>query len=159
MEDATPNGYRLAKIMAVLMPSYAMAFAISTTFWLVFIAEELGHGDYIVGLAQAGILIAIQLAVQTTLDYPTGTLGDRFGQRYVIASALLCYAGAFFLTSLVSSESSFFLYVDSLRKVGLGAHGLTQTIKSLCLRIETESSMGFFKENLACFSVLPPPHH
>jgi MFS family permease len=120
MEDATPNGYRLAKIMAVLMPSYAMAFAISTTFWLVFIAEELGHGDYIVGLAQAGILIAIQLAVQTTLDYPTGTLGDRFGQRYVIASALLCYAGAFFLTSLVSSESSFFLYVGIFALMGLG---------------------------------------
>ncbi|MFX1369094.1 MAG: MFS transporter, partial [Promethearchaeota archaeon] len=120
MEDAPPSGYRLAKIMATLMPSYAMAFAISTTFWLVFIAEELGHGDYVVGLAQAGVLVAIQLIVQTVLDYPTGTLGDRYGQRYVIASALCCYAGAFFLTSLVSSTSPYYLYVGIFALMGLG---------------------------------------
>jgi MFS family permease len=97
-----------------------MAFAISTTFWLVFIAEALGHGDYIVGLSQAGVLIAIQLVVQTSLDYPTGTLGDRFGQRYVIASALCCYAGAFLLTSIISSQSPFYLYVGIFALMGLG---------------------------------------
>ncbi len=120
MEDAPDAGYRLAKIMAVLMPSYAMAFAISTTFWLVFIAEELGHGDYIAGLAQAGILVAIQLIIQTTFDYPTGTLGDRFGQRFVIASALCCYAGVFWLTAMVTTGTPYYHYIAIFALLGLG---------------------------------------
>ncbi|MGY5853582.1 MAG: MFS transporter [Candidatus Thorarchaeota archaeon] len=120
MEDAPDAGYRLAKIMAVLMPSYAMAFAISTTFWLVFIAEELGNGDYIAGLAQAGILVAIQLIIQTTFDYPTGTLGDRFGQRFIIASALCCYAAVFWLTAMVTTGSPYYHYIAIFALLGFG---------------------------------------
>jgi hypothetical protein len=57
---------------------------------MIYIAESLGNGDYFAGLTLVGFLAIIQMAIQTALDYPTGALGDWIGQRYVIASALLC---------------------------------------------------------------------
>ena len=80
IEGAPSNAVKLAKTMAVLMPSYAMAFSISTTFWLIFIAEQLGGGSYIAGLGLVGVLVVIQFGLQTILDYPTGSLGDHIGQ-------------------------------------------------------------------------------
>ncbi|MHA2424635.1 MAG: MFS transporter [Candidatus Thorarchaeota archaeon] len=111
IEGAPNNAVRLARTMALLMPSYAMAFSISTTFWLIFIAEQLGGGSYIAGLGMVGILVVIQFALQTALDYPTGSLGDHIGQKFVIASALICYALMFWLTSTVTSTTPFFIFV------------------------------------------------
>jgi MFS family permease len=111
VEGAPSNAVKLAKTMALLMPSYAMAFSISTTFWLIFIAEQLGGGSYIAGLGLVGVLVVIQFALQTALDYPTGSLGDHIGQKFVIASALVCYALMFWLTSTVTPGSPFFIFV------------------------------------------------
>ncbi|UCE08939.1 MAG: MFS transporter [Candidatus Thorarchaeota archaeon] len=110
LEDAPSNALRLARIMAILMPSYAMAFSISTTFWLIFIAEKLGNGSYMAGLSTVGLLVVIQLVIQVVLDYPTGSLGDHIGQKFVIASALVCYALMFWLSSTVTEDSSLYTF-------------------------------------------------
>jgi len=116
----TENAVRLVKILSVLMPSFAASFQISTTFYMIFIAETLG-GDYVTGIAYVGILVTIQLAIQTLLDYPTGAIGDWIGQRYVIASALLCYSVAFFLTAQITPETPFGLFVVIYVLFGLGS--------------------------------------
>lgn len=121
LEDATQSGLRLAKTMAVILPLFAATFQISTTFWVIFISESLGNGNYFNGLVFVGILTVIQFGVQTILDYPTGALGDHIGQRYVITSALLCYAVAFWLTSTLTYATDFIVYVVIYALMGLAS--------------------------------------
>jgi len=123
IDQATPDVVRLVKILSVLLPAFAASFQISTTFWMIYIAESLGNGDYFAGLTLVGFLVIIQMAIQTALDYPTGALGDWIGQRYVIASALLCYAVAFGLTSLIVKDTPapFWIYLTIYALFGLGS--------------------------------------
>jgi len=121
LEDPTPDAVRYVKILSILLPAFAASFQISTTFWMIQMAETLGGGDYFAGLTLVGVLVVIQMAVQTSLDYPTGALGDWIGQRYVIASALLCYALAFYLSSLIVIGSPFIVYVAIYALFGLGS--------------------------------------
>ena len=121
LQDATRDGLRLAKIIAILMPAFAASFQISTTFWMIHIATSLGGGDYILGLTMVGSLLVLQFGIQTILDFPTGALGDHIGHRFVIASALLCYAVAYWLTSLIVNGAPFYIYVLIYALLGLGA--------------------------------------
>jgi MFS family permease len=121
MEDATPEGLSIARTMAILLPAFAASFQISTTFYMIFIAEALGNGDYFAGLALVGVLVVIQMAVQTALDYPTAAIGDWIGHRWIIASALICYAIGFWLTSMVTYTTPFVFFVIIYVLFGLGA--------------------------------------
>ncbi len=121
IHEPTENAARLVKILAVLFPSFAISFQISTTFYTIFIAETLGGGDYITGLTYVGILVVISLLTQTLLDYPTGAIGDWIGQRYIIASALLCYSIAFWITSQVTPATPFSTFVTIYALMGIGS--------------------------------------
>ena len=111
---------QLAKIMAGLVPALVATLSMSSTFHIIFIAEALGGGPgrYIEGLALASVLLVIQLATQTLLDYPTGSLGDHIGQRWVISSAYVCYGISLTLTALITPESPFIFF---------NIHGWTST--------------------------------
>ncbi|TFF91469.1 hypothetical protein EU546_08565, partial [Candidatus Thorarchaeota archaeon] len=85
LPDANEKVIRLAKIMAVLGPLANLTFMLSSTFYVVFVAGALGGGDFLQGMALVGVLVVVQMATQTLLDYPTGAVGDWIGQRYVIA--------------------------------------------------------------------------
>ncbi len=119
--DASEAGLQLAKTLAVLLPAFAIVFQVSTTFWVIFIAETLGNGSYIDGIAFVSFLVVVQLVVQTILDYPTGALGDHIGHRWVIASALVCYGLAFWLTSMLTYATEFPVYVVIYALMGIGA--------------------------------------
>ena len=95
-----------------------VAFAISTTFYLIFVAEALGNNDFILGMTYVGILVIIQMAVQTIFDYPTGVIGDWLGQRYILATAFLTYAVAFYLVSTVTTTTPFILLVAVYAMMG-----------------------------------------
>ncbi len=114
---------QLAKTMMILMPFLTGILALSSTFHIIFIADALGGGPglYMQGLALVSILLVIQLVFQTLLDYPSGSLGDHIGHRYVLFSAYLCYGGALFLTAIVTPETPFLLFI--LIYVLLGAGG------------------------------------
>ena len=88
-----------------------IAFVISSTFYLIFVALALGNDDFIVGMTYVGVLVIVQMAVQTIFDYPTGVIGDWLGQRYILASAFITYAIAFYLVSFVTTTSPFLLLV------------------------------------------------
>ncbi len=111
LENAKPEVVRLSKIYTSLSTLMQIAFVISTTFYLIFVAEALGNNDYLVGMTYVGILVIISMVVQTLFDYPTGVIGDWLGQRYIIATAFVTYAVAFYLVSLVTTASPFLLLV------------------------------------------------
>ncbi|MFW9976317.1 MAG: MFS transporter [Candidatus Thorarchaeota archaeon] len=113
---------RLAKTMMILMPFLTGILALSSTFHIIFIAEALGggSGQYIQGLALVSILLVIQLVIQTIFDYPTGSLGDHIGHRYVLCSAYLCFGLAFFLTSIVVVDTPFPTFILIYLLIGIG---------------------------------------
>jgi MFS family permease len=121
--EPTRDAVRLIKILSVLLPSFAISFQISTTFWMIYIAESIGNGDYFAGLTFVGLLVVLQMAIQTLLDYPTGAIGDWIGQRYVISSALLCYAVAFYLSSMIVADTPapLWIYVAIYALFGIGS--------------------------------------
>ena len=121
--EPTQDAVRLVKILSVLLPSFAISFQISTTFWMIYIAESLGNGDYFAGLTFVGLLVVLQLGIQTLLDYPTGAIGDWIGQRYVISSALICYAVAFYLSSMIVADTPapLWIYIAIYAFFGIGS--------------------------------------
>ncbi|MEM4735230.1 MAG: MFS transporter [Candidatus Thorarchaeota archaeon] len=120
LEDPTPKAVDLVRRMVLFMPAAISAYMISTTFWMIQIAESLGGGDYMAGLGMVGVLVVVQLLVQILLDYPSGALGDRIGQRYVVMLALLTHSAAFWFTSMVEPTSpyEYFIAIYVLRGIG-----------------------------------------
>ena len=114
---------RIAKIFMIVIPFVVAVVVMSSTFMMIFIADTLGGGPgkYLDGLALLGVLVIIQLGVQTLLDYPTGALGDAIGQRWVIASAYLCYAIVFYLISIITPSTPFSIFILIYVLTGIAA--------------------------------------
>ncbi|MGY5853398.1 MAG: MFS transporter [Candidatus Thorarchaeota archaeon] len=104
---------RIARTFLTLIPILVATVVMSSTFYMIFIADALGGGPgrFLEGLGLVGVLVIIQLAFQTLLDYPTGAVGDWIGQRWVIASSYMCYALSFYLTSLITPSTPFPYFV------------------------------------------------
>ena len=100
--EADEKAIHLGRVLMILLPTANIIFTLSSTFYTIFVAEALGAGSFIEGLGMLGILVAIQMVVQTALDYPSGALGDWLGQRYVIALGNALYAVVFFMISFVT---------------------------------------------------------
>ncbi|MFW9807548.1 MAG: MFS transporter [Candidatus Thorarchaeota archaeon] len=111
LEGARPAVVKLATKFTTLSLLMQASVAISTTFYLIFVAEALGNGSFIIGMTYVGILVVVQMAVQTLFDYPTGVIGDWIGQHYILTTAFATYAVAFFLVSLVTSSSPFWMFI------------------------------------------------
>ncbi len=121
LPDANEKVLRLAKIMSILGPVASFTFVISTTFYVIFVAEALGGGPgmYLQGMGLVGTLVVVQMLVQTLLDYPTGAIGDWIGQRWIVASAGLCYAASFYMVSFVTTTTPFLYLIGIYVLTGL----------------------------------------
>lgn len=121
LPDANEKVLRLGKIMTILGPLANFTFVLSTTFYVIFVAEALGGGPgmYLQGMGLVGTLVVVQMVVQTLLDYPTGAIGDWIGQRWIVASASLCYALSFFMISFVTTSTPFLYLVVVYALTGL----------------------------------------
>ncbi len=113
LEEESKRVQYLAKVSAAFMPIAALAFMMSSTFYSVFVAETLFPPpiNLSVGMAFVGILAAISMATQLVLDYPTGGVGDWIGQRWILSASLICFAIAFFLTSIAHLIPYFWFFV------------------------------------------------
>jgi MFS family permease len=98
----------------------AVSFSLTSTFYMIFIAEAVGGGDFISGMHIVGSLIALGLAVQLLFDYPTGGLGDHIGQKYVISLAYICYGVTYLMVSLVTTSTPFWWLVAIYVLRGIG---------------------------------------
>ena len=105
--DADEKALHLGRVLMILLPAANVIFTLSSTFYTIFVAEALGGGTFMEGLGLLGVLVAIEMIVQTALDYPSGALGDWIGQRYVIALGNGLWGVAFFMISFVDSTTPF----------------------------------------------------
>ncbi|MFW9918699.1 MAG: MFS transporter [Candidatus Thorarchaeota archaeon] len=120
LTDANEKILRLSSILSILLPIVALTTTLSTTFFMIFVAEWLGGGSYIDGLALVGILVVIQMGVQTLLDYPTAALGDAIGQRWIITSSFLTFAVCFYMVALVGPGTPILYVVIIYLLMGFG---------------------------------------
>lgn len=125
LEKANDKIFQLSKTLTILLPIVSATISLSMTFFMIFIAEWAGGGDFIQGLGLMGVLIVIQMVIQTLLDYPTGALGDYLGQRYIIASAFLSFSAAFFMVSLIGSATPFWFLIAIYMMMGFGQSQLS----------------------------------
>ncbi len=109
--DADEKAMHLGRVLMILLPTANIIFTLSSTFYTIFVAEALGGGSFIEGLGMLGVLVAIEMVVQTALDYPSGALGDWLGQRYVIAVGNMLYGVVFFMISFVDRFTPFWYLV------------------------------------------------
>ncbi|MHA1906625.1 MAG: MFS transporter [Candidatus Thorarchaeota archaeon] len=109
--DNDQQALHLGRVLMILLPTASIIFMLSSTFYTIFVAEALGHGDFIQGLGLLGVLVAIQMVVQTLLDYPSGALGDAIGQRWVIGIGNMLYGVMFFMVSFVTSSTPFWYLI------------------------------------------------
>jgi MFS family permease len=122
-KEDSPQANRIALVVMSIGSTWSIAFQLSTTFWMISIATVLGGGDFLVGMAMVGFLVIIRIVVQVVLDYPTGGIGDWIGQRWIIASALICFSIAFFLTAYAVTVMfvPFYVFILIYVLMGLGA--------------------------------------
>lgn len=111
LEEESKRVLYLAKVAAAWMPLAALAFSMSSTFYAIFVALLLAPTDIIVGFALVGVLAAISMAIQIVVDYPTGTIGDWIGQRWILAISYACFGLVFFLTALGVFFPYFWFYL------------------------------------------------
>ncbi|MFW9966364.1 MAG: hypothetical protein ACFFEA_04355 [Candidatus Thorarchaeota archaeon] len=77
-KDPNKKLARLAWVNLVIGPSIVFTIMMSSTFYMIFVADNLGGGPgmFLDGLALVGVLVVIQMVVQTLLDYPAGTISN-----------------------------------------------------------------------------------
>ncbi len=113
LPDANDKILRLAKIMGIIGPLANISFTLSTTFYVIFVAEALGGGPgmYLQGIGLVGTLVVTQMVIQIIFDYPTGAIGDWIGQRSILASANVSFGVAFLMVSLVTVDTPYIYLV------------------------------------------------
>lgn len=89
-------------IHTYLLLSLSGAFLgnLSSTFFILFAYDQ-------IGISQASIVISVMLLVQLITDYPSGSLGDWIGQRWVLTIAMSCYGVFYYLLTITETFSGF----------------------------------------------------
>jgi MFS family permease len=79
-----------------------LLFGLSSTFYILNAIDKIGY-------TQAAIITSVMLLIQLMCDFPSGSLGDYIGQRWVMTFAYTCYGVAFFLLSIAQTFPIFLL--------------------------------------------------
>ena len=79
-----------------------ISFSLSSTFYVLFVIDSMGY-------EKLGILMGVGFFVQALFDYPSGTLGDWIGQRWVLFVAYLGFGLSFALLFYAQTFNDFLL--------------------------------------------------
>jgi MFS family permease len=90
----------LIRTFLVISLSGAFLGNLSSTFFILFAYDT-------IGIAQASIVMSFMLFIQLVTDYPSGSLGDWIGQRWVLSIAYLCYGIFYFLLTVTDTFTGF----------------------------------------------------
>ncbi|MFX1518097.1 MAG: MFS transporter [Promethearchaeota archaeon] len=82
--------------MAVMM--------LSNTFYILFVIDH-------IGFTQASFIVSLTMFVQLLIDYPSGSLGDWIGQRWVLSIANLSYMVMYYLLFFTDNSITSFMII------------------------------------------------
>ncbi|MFX0173525.1 MAG: MFS transporter [Candidatus Hodarchaeota archaeon] len=92
---------RFVRRAVLLTVGYSVIHWLTQTFIVLYALQYLTW-------IELGIVLAVQIGIQIILDYPTGTIGDWIGQRWVMVITSIFYASFFFTFSLSRTFEAFF---------------------------------------------------
>ncbi|MFX0064019.1 MAG: MFS transporter [Candidatus Hermodarchaeota archaeon] len=92
--------HSLLKKYLILVLLNSLILGASSTFFILYVIDKLGF-------LLAAVFMTIIMLVQTIIDYPSGSLGDWIGQRWVLAFSYVGYALSYLLLFTAQSFSSF----------------------------------------------------
>ncbi|MFX0185120.1 MAG: MFS transporter [Candidatus Hodarchaeota archaeon] len=75
---------------------------LSNTFFVLFSIDK-------IGFALTGVTLSFTFLIQLLFDYPSGSLGDWIGQRWVLSISFACYGIAFFLMTTAQTFTNFMI--------------------------------------------------
>ncbi|MFX0065400.1 MAG: MFS transporter [Candidatus Hermodarchaeota archaeon] len=93
-----PRFFIRSFLLLQVLTSFLMS--LSNTFFILFSIDN-------IGFVLSSITVSIMFLVQLITDYPSGSLGDWIGQRWVLTISFACYGIAFFLMVSAQSFTSF----------------------------------------------------
>jgi MFS family permease len=122
LAEANDNTVRIARSYTVLRVLDTLSLMMSIPFLFIHMADLLGggQGQYLEAMALLGVLIVVNMATQTILDYPTGGIGDWIGQRYLLTGAFVLYSVMFLLLSFAQVGTPFWSFVMINILIGIG---------------------------------------
>ncbi|MHA1968536.1 MAG: MFS transporter, partial [Candidatus Hodarchaeales archaeon] len=104
----------------ILDYSSILVALLSNTFFILFV---IGQTDY----TRAGFIISLMMIVQMIIDYPSGSLGDYIGQRWLLIFANISYAVAYFILPFANSIIDFLIVASILGIANAQASGTLET--------------------------------
>ena len=123
-EQLPTSGQILMKKYLTLSSASVFSINLSSTIMILFIIDHIGY-------SYTGLITAIMILTQFLTDYPTGSLGDKIGQKNVLLIALLFHLLAFILLTLsISTSLKLEVYLIIGIAFGLGNAFTSGTIES-----------------------------
>jgi len=90
----------MRSVLSLSMISFLMS--LSSTFYIIFVIDN-------IGFTLAAVSTSVMLITQLIFDYPSGSLGDWIGQRWVLAIAFVSYSLELLLLIQAQTFSDFVL--------------------------------------------------
>lgn len=100
IQDLSLEAKSLLKTFFSFTLIHSLLMSISGTFFTLYAIDK-------IGFALTGTMMAVLLLTQFIFDYPSGSLGDYIGQRWVLTIGYLCFGFGFFMLSTAESFTHF----------------------------------------------------
>ncbi len=100
IQDLSLEAKSLLKTFFLFTLTNSFLMSISETFFILNAIDK-------IGFALTGAMMAVMLLTQFIFDYPSGSLGDYIGQRWVLTIGYLCFGFAFFVLTVADSFTHF----------------------------------------------------
>ncbi|MFX0053079.1 MAG: MFS transporter [Candidatus Hermodarchaeota archaeon] len=123
-------------------------FNLSSTFYILYAIEN-------IGFTLAAVMTSIMLLAQVFFDYPSGSLGDWIGQRWVLTIAVISYSVGYFFLLIAQSVTSFLIIgfifgFGNAQFSGALSSWLDSNYQSVALDVDTErKTYGFAMSRIA----------
>jgi len=123
-------------------------FNLSSTFYILYAIDN-------IGFTLAAVMTSIMLLAQVLFDYPSGSLGDWIGQRWVLTIAVISFSIGYYFLIIAQSVSSFFIIgfifgFGNAQFSGALASWLDNNYQSVVLNVDTErKTYGFAMSRIA----------
>jgi MFS family permease len=102
IEEIPRRAQHYIRTFLVFQTFSTLLLVLSNTFFILFSIDN-------IGFALTGVTLSFTFLIQLLFDYPSGSLGDWIGQRWVLSISFACYGIAFFLMTTAQTFTSFML--------------------------------------------------
>ncbi|MFW9996870.1 MAG: MFS transporter [Candidatus Odinarchaeota archaeon] len=102
IKQLPPRARHYLRAFLVFQTFSTFLLVLSSTFFVLYSIDR-------IGFALTSFTLSFLFLVQLLTDYPSGSLGDWIGQRWVLVISYISYGIAFFLTMFAQSFTSFMI--------------------------------------------------